>query len=356
MQILITGGAGFIGSHLTQKLLAAGHHVTAIDNLSTGNRENVARFAHDDGYRFSRGNICDSPLLPALVLECDFVYHLAAGLGVRLIVEKPAHCIETNFHGTERIVRLAHDLGKRVLITSTSEVYGKTTKPCQEDDDIVLGNTGSLRWSYACSKALNEFLGMSYARHEGLPLIVTRLFNTIGPLQSDRYGMVVPRFVRAALENKPLLIYGDGQQTRCFCDVSDVTDALMVLALSPAAIGEVFNVGSDREITIDALADLVIELTESRSEKRYVSFEEVYGANFEETRHRVPDLSKIRRTVGYEPKVHLEESLVRIVNHFRQCDSGHRAFRGNGSRQAPKPAAAPHPGPGGDWEPTATAI
>jgi UDP-glucose 4-epimerase len=330
MHALITGGAGFIGRHLTERLLDAGHQVTAIDNFSTGRRANTATFQGNDNYRLVVGNVCDSELLPSLVLDADFVFHLAASLGVRLIVERPTRCMENNLHGTERILRLASDLGKPVLIASTSEVYGKSSKPCQEDQDLVFGNTGSLRWSYACCKALNEFLGISYSRHHGLPLIVVRLFNTIGPFQSAHYGMVVPRFVRAALANKPLEIYGDGQQSRCFCDVSDVTDALIALAQSDRARGEVFNVGSDHEISVNELADLVIELTGSQSERRFVPFETVYGRNFEETRRRVPDLTKIREAIGYRPRVLLEDSIMRIVRQMELDPSErfHESSRG----------------------------
>lgn len=313
MHALITGGAGFIGRHLTQRLLESGHQVTAIDNFSTGSRTNIAAFEGVEGYRLVVGNICESEVLPSLVLEADYVFHLAASLGVRLIVEKPIRCMENNLHGTERILQLANDLGKPILIASTSEVYGKSSTPCQEDQNMVMGSTESLRWSYACSKALNEFLGLSYARHYGLPLVVVRLFNTIGPFQSAQYGMVVPRFVRAALTGRPLEVYGDGQQSRCFCDVSDVIDGLLGLAASEEARGQVFNVGSDREITVNDLADLVIELTGSRSEKVFVPFERVYGPNFEETRRRVPNLTKIRQTIGYEPQITLEETIMSIA-------------------------------------------
>jgi UDP-glucose 4-epimerase len=313
MRALITGGAGFIGRHLSERLLNAGHQVTAIDNFSTGSRANIAAFRDAENYRLVVGNICESELLPSLVLESDFVFHLAASLGVRLIVERPTRCMENNLRGTERVLQLAHDLGKPVLIASTSEVYGKSSTACQEDQNLVFGNTRSLRWSYACSKALNEFMGIAYSRHQGLPLVIARLFNTVGPFQSAQYGMVVPRFVRAALANEPLEVYGDGQQSRCFCDVRDVTDALIALAQTERARGEVFNVGSDIEITVDELADRVIELTNSRSSKVYVPFETVYGRHFEETRRRVPDLTKIRQAIGYEPRVTLDETIIRIV-------------------------------------------
>lgn len=325
MHALITGGAGFIGRHLTKRLLNAGHQVTAIDNFSTGSRSNIAEFQEHQNYRLVVGNICESELLPSLVMDSDYVFHLAAALGVRLIVERPTRCMEINLHGTERILGLASDVGKPVLIASTSEVYGKSCVPCQEDQDLVLGNTTSLRWSYACSKALNEFMGIAYARHHGLPLTVVRLFNTVGPFQSAQYGMVVPRFVRAALENKPLEIYGDGEQSRCFGDVSDVTEAIVALAHEKYAQGEVFNLGSDNEITINQLADLVIKLTGSLSEKRFVPFEDVYGPHFEETRRRIPNLTKIRQTLGYQPKVTLDETIKRIIGHMK-LDSKQRTI------------------------------
>jgi UDP-glucose 4-epimerase len=321
MHVLITGGAGFIGGHLTEKLLRAGHAVTAVDNLATGSRRNIEQFLSNRNYRFVCDNIRHCEFLPLLVREADCIVHLAAAVGVRLIVEKPVDAIETNIHGTEVILALANKLGRKILIASTSEVYGKSEKiPFNEDDDTVIGLTRYGRWSYACSKAIDEFLAFAYHQEHGLPVIVVRLFNTVGPRQTGRYGMVLPRFVQAALEGRPLEVHGTGKQTRCFCDVSDVTDALAALLTEPKAVGECFNVGNDREISIADTADLVIRQLGSKSVKKLIPYEEAFGRPFEDMMRRVPDISKIRRTIGYSPKITLEETIQRIADHIRRSE------------------------------------
>jgi UDP-glucose 4-epimerase len=260
MHVLITGGAGFIGSHLAEKYLAAGHKVTVIDDLSTGSVDNIASVQDHPDFEFVCDSVRNSSTMHLLVEKCDIVFHLAAAVGVQLIVDEPVHTIETNIHGTEVVLSVANKFRKKVLIASTSEVYGKSEAiPFNEDDDTVLGSTRFSRWSYACSKAIDEFLALAYHQQYGLPVVVVRLFNTVGPRQTGRYGMVIPRFVQWALANKPIQIYGDGRQTRCFCCVHDVTDGLMNLMDCPDATGRVFNLGADEEIAIEALADRVID-------------------------------------------------------------------------------------------------
>jgi UDP-glucose 4-epimerase len=317
MHVLVTGGAGFIGGHLTARLLADGHSVTALDNLSTGSRRNIAPFADNPRFRFVNDDIRRSEYLPLLVRECDCIVHLAAAVGVRLIVERPVDSIETNIHGTEVILALANKLGRKTLIASTSEVYGKSEKiPFNENDDTVIGLTRYGRWSYACSKAIDEFLAFAYHQEHGLPVIVVRLFNTVGPGQTGRYGMVLPRFVQSALAGEPLQVHGDGRQSRCFCDVSDVVDALTRLLSAPAAVGECFNVGNDREITIGDLADLVIRRVGSRSTLQLIPYEQAFGRPFEDMLRRVPDIGKISRAIGYAPKFTLEQTIDRIAEHM----------------------------------------
>jgi len=314
MHVLITGGAGFIGSHLTERLLRDGHSVSAVDDLSTGSLANVKPFLGRPDYRFVRDNIRSCEFLPQMVSDCDAVVHLAAAVGVRLIVEQPVRSIETNIHGTEVILALAGKLGRKILIASTSEVYGKSEKfPFNEDDDTVMGLTRYSRWSYACSKAIDEFLGFAYHQEFGTPVVVVRLFNTIGPRQRGRYGMVAPRFVKAAMAGEPLTVYGDGNQSRCFCDVADVAEGLYGLLQSPGAVGECFNVGNSREITIADFARLVIRTLGSKSQLKFVPYEEIYGKSFEDMTRRVPDTTKIKRVVGFEPKITLEETIQRIA-------------------------------------------
>ncbi len=317
---LITGGMGFVGSHLAEALLTRGHYVTVVDDLSTGRFENIAHLTSHPLFRFAIENIMNETVMDRLVSECDVVVHLAAAVGVQLIVDKPTHTIETNVLGTHAILRMANRYRKRTLIASTSEVYGKGAKfPFQEEDDVVLGPTIKARWAYACSKMLDEFLALAYWREQQLPTVIFRLFNTVGPRQSGRYGMVIPRFVGQALRGDPITVYGDGTQTRTFCDVADVVRAIIGLAEHPDAVGQVFNIGSTREIAIRDLAALVKEELQSPSEIVFVPYEEAYGPGFEDMQRRVPDISKIRRLLGWEPEIPLEETIHRVARHMQRA-------------------------------------
>jgi UDP-glucose 4-epimerase len=319
MKALITGGAGFIGSHLAEALIAQGHDVTVIDDLSTGQVKNLAAVAASPRLRTHWASIVEEERLPEFVDESDVVYHLAAAVGVRLILERPVETIETNILGTDRVLRCAAKGGKRVVIASTSEVYGKNENaPFKEDDDCVLGPTVKSRWSYACSKAIDEFLALAYVRSAGLPAVVVRYFNTIGPRQVGRYGMVVPRFVRQALKGEPITVYGDGEQSRSFTDVSDTVRATMALAMSAAAIGSVFNIGNGHEITVNDLAARVKTLTASTSPIVHVPYEQAYEQGFEDTRRRVPDISKLRATIDFTPEFDLDSSLRKVIAYYRQ--------------------------------------
>jgi UDP-glucose 4-epimerase len=318
MKALITGGAGFVGSHLTERLLERGDEVFVIDDLSTGSIENIEPFKGQPRFHYTIETIMNAPVLAELVDRVDVVFHLAAAVGVRLIVESPVNTIETNVHGTEKILALANKKRKKVVLTSTSEVYGKAdTVPFREDGDLVMGPTSKGRWSYACSKAIDEFLALAYHKEKRLPVVVVRLFNTVGPRQTGRYGMVIPNFVKQALLGHPLTVFGDGTQTRCFTDVRDVVGQLVALAEAPAAVGEVFNVGNDREeVTILELAKRVKARTGSASEVVLVPYGKAYEEGFEDMQRRVPDLSKLRALTGYEPKVSLDEILDRVVAYF----------------------------------------
>jgi UDP-glucose 4-epimerase len=319
MKALITGGAGFIGSHLAEALIAQGHDVTVIDDLSTGQVKNLAAVAASPRLRTHWASIVEEERLPEFVDESDVVYHLAAAVGVRLILERPVETIETNILGTDRVLRCAAKGGKRVVIASTSEVYGKNENaPFKEDDDCVLGPTVKSRWSYACSKAIDEFLALAYVRSAGLPAVVVRYFNTIGPRQVGRYGMVVPRFVRQALKGEPITVYGDGEQSRSFTDVSDTVRATMALSMSAAAIGSVFNIGNGHEITVNDLAARVKTLTASTSPIVHVPYEQAYEQGFEDTRRRVPDISKLRATIDFTPEFDLDSSLRKVIAYYRQ--------------------------------------
>ncbi len=319
MKILVTGGAGFIGSHLCERLLEDGCEVVVIDDLSTGRIANIQPIADNSKYRFVKGTVRDAELIGTLVEDCDQIYHLAAAVGVQLIVDRPVHTIETNIHGTEVVLEAANKFKKKVLLASTSEVYGKNEKvPFCEDDDTVLGSTKFSRWSYACSKAIDEFLGFAYYTQYELDVVITRLFNTIGPRQVGHYGMVVPRFVQRALKDEDLLIYGNGRQSRCFACVGDVVNGLIGLMNCGQASGKVYNVGSDEEITIERLADLIIKKTGSRSKKRFISYEEAFGRNFDDMIRRVPNLERIKEATGYEPKMDLEQTLEIIINYFKE--------------------------------------
>lgn len=307
---LITGGAGFIGSHLAEALLMDGHRVRVIDNLSTGSLENIAHLRAHPQFAFARACITNTTVLDRLASEADVIVHLAAAVGVQLIVERPVHTIETNVMGTEAVLKAALRYGCHTLIASTSEVYGKGCKlPFSEDDDVILGATSRSRWAYAASKMVDEFLGLAYQREFGLPVVVVRLFNTVGPRQTGRYGMVVPRFVGQALRGEPLTVYGDGTQSRCFCDVRDVVAALIGLTQHPDAAGRVYNVGSTEEITIRALAERIIMLTGSASSIRSVPYSEAYAPGFEDMQRRVPDISRIQALLGWRPCYTLDEIL-----------------------------------------------
>ncbi len=314
---LITGGMGFVGSHLAEVLLARGHYVTVVDDLSTGRFENIAHLTSHPLFRFAIENIMNETVMDRLVSECDIVVHLAAAVGVQLIVEKPTHTIETNVLGTHAVLRMANRYRKRTLIASTSEVYGKGARfPFHEDDDVVLGPTVKSRWAYACSKMLDEFLALAYWREQGLPTVVFRLFNTVGPRQTGRYGMVIPRFVAQALRGEPITVYGDGTQSRTFCDVADVVRAIIGLAEHPEAVGQVFNIGNTREITIRELAELIKQELNSPSEIVYIPYEEAYGPGFEDMHRRVPDISKIQKLLNWHPEISLEETIRRVARHL----------------------------------------
>lgn len=318
MRALVTGGAGFIGSHLTEALLAAGHDVAVIDDLSTGCAENLATVCALPRLSTYWGSVLDDERLEHLVERADIVYHLAAAVGVRLILERPVETIETNILGTDRILRAAKKGRKRVVIASTSEVYGKNDRvPLREEDDGVLGPTMRSRWSYACSKAIDEFLGLAYFRAFDVPVVILRYFNTIGPRQSGQYGMVVPRFVQQALAGEPISVYDDGRQTRSFTDVSDTVAATLEASLHAKAPGEVFNVGNGREMTILELARLVKDLTGSASPIVHVPYEAAYESGFEDPRRRVPDVSKLRRLLGFEAKVDIVTSLEKVIAFYR---------------------------------------
>jgi UDP-glucose 4-epimerase len=319
MRALVTGGAGFIGSHLTEALLRAGEEVVVLDDLSTGRLENLRAVEGDGRLSVTIGSVTDQGVVEKLVRECDLVLHLAAAVGVRLILERPVETIETNIAGASIVLRAAAGRGVPVVLASTSEVYGKSDRvPLSEDDDRVLGPTTKSRWSYACAKAIDEFLGLAYGREHGLPVVIVRYFNTVGPRQTGRYGMVVPRFVRQALDGEPLTVYGDGRQSRCFTDVEDAVRATLALVGTPAAIGEVVNIGTPHEVTIGELAERVRALAGSRSPIAHVPYDEAYQPGFEDLRRRVPDLRKVERLTGYRPRVSLDETLLRVIRHLRE--------------------------------------
>jgi UDP-glucose 4-epimerase len=302
MNALITGGAGFIGSHLAEKLMAMGHNVDVIDDLSTGNIRNLAGCQGKAEFRFIHGSVMDEGLMHILIDRNDIVYHLAAAVGVSLIVKQPVRTIETNIKGTEVVLEIAKKFRKRVLLASSSEVYGKSEKvPFNENDDCVFGSTSFSRWSYACSKAIDEFLGLAYHRQFGLPVLILRFFNTVGERQTGQYGMVIPRFVKAALLGEPIQVYGDGKQTRCFAYVKDVVNGMIALTEDAGSYGHVYNIGSTEEVSIEDLARRIKELTGSNSEIRFVPYEEAYSHSFDDLRRRVPSLDKIQKRVGYRP-------------------------------------------------------
>jgi len=314
MKALVTGGAGFIGSHLAERLLDRGDEVIALDNLSTGSLKNLASVLHHPKMQFVQDDVRNVHTVHLLVDQCDVIFHLAAAVGVQLIVDQPVHTISTNIHGTEVVLDVANKFRKPILLASTSEVYGKSDKiPFREDDDTVLGATRFSRWSYACSKAIDEFLGLAYHQQYGLPVVVARFFNTVGPRQTGQYGMVIPRFVDAALKNEPLVIFGTGKQSRCFGYVGDVVRAVLDLMACEQAFGHVYNIGATEEINIEALADKIIRMTESRSEKRFISYEQAYGRPFDDMMRRMPSLDRIRQAIGYKPGTTLDQILKEII-------------------------------------------
>jgi len=318
MRVLITGGAGFIGSHLTEAYLERGDEVLCLDDLSTGRLENLDTVKAHPRFRFERGSVHDQTLVEKAVDRSDVVIHLAAAVGVRLIVESPVRTIETNVHGTEVILAAASRQKRKVLIASTSEVYGLSREiPFREDGNLVLGATNKGRWSYACSKAIDEFLALAYWREQSLPTVVVRLFNTVGPRQLGQYGMVIPTFVRQALAGEPIAVHGDGDQTRCFAHVLDVVDALIKLVDTPEAVGEVFNIGSDHEVSISELAQLVKNLSQSQSPIVRIPYTEAYGGGFEDMPRRVPDITKVGRLIGFQPTRSLEQILESVIAHQR---------------------------------------
>ncbi|HTH01709.1 MAG TPA: GDP-mannose 4,6-dehydratase [Vicinamibacterales bacterium] len=319
MRVLITGGAGFVGSHLAEALLDRGDEVFIIDNLSTGSIDNVVHLKQNPRFHYTIDSVSNEPVVAELVDRCDIVVHLAAAVGVKLIVEQPVHTIETNVHGTEVILKHANKKKKLVLIASTSEVYGKSTDvPFREDADLVLGPTTKHRWAYACSKLIDEFLALAYWKERKLPVIVVRLFNTVGPRQTGQYGMVIPNFVRQALAGQPITVFGDGTQSRSFTYVGDVVRAMVALIEEPRAVGQVFNIGNGNEVTIRELAEKVKKMTGSCSQIVTVPYDQAYEAGFEDMPRRLPDIGRIQSLVGYQPTVDLDETLTRIIEHFRQ--------------------------------------
>jgi UDP-glucose 4-epimerase len=317
LRILITGGAGFIGSHLSDAYIERGDEVFIIDDLSTGRMDNIQRLKGHERFHYTIDTIENRPLLAELVDRCEVIFHLAAAVGVKLIVESPVRTIETNVRGTEIVLNLANKKKKKVLIASTSEVYGLSEQvPFREDGNLVMGATTKGRWSYACSKAIDEFLALAYWREKKLPTIVVRLFNTVGPRQTGQYGMVIPNFVKQALAGRPITVYGDGNQTRCFGYVGDVVQALVRLMDAPEAVGNVFNIGSSEEISILQLAERIKELTESSSEIVFVPYSEAYEEGFEDMPRRVPSVDKLDALIGYKPKTTLDEILRSVVDFY----------------------------------------
>jgi len=317
MKILITGGAGFIGSHLAEKLLMEGNQVHIIDNLSTGRLENIEAFKDHPKFSYTIGTILNRELMDKLMTKCDQVYHLAAAVGVKYIIENPLLSLKTNIVGTDNVLELANKYKVKVLITSTSEIYGKSEKvPFGENDDRLLGSTQISRWGYSCSKAIDEFMALAFFREKKLPVVIVRCFNTVGPRQTGQYGMVVPKFIKAALLDHPIVIYGNGKQSRCFADVSDVVDAFLKLMNSKNCEGEVFNVGTTESISIEDLALKVKTMCASKSKIEYMSYEDAFEEGFEDMMHRMPDLSKIKEFIGYEPQYKLDDIITRMIEYY----------------------------------------
>jgi len=316
---LITGGAGFIGSHLAERLLAKGDEVFVIDDLSTGSRENIRHLEENEKFHFVEGSILNGAILEELVCKCDAVCHLAAAVGVKLIIDEPIRSINTNVYGTETVFKIAAKYKRKILLASTSEVYGKNNKEkLSETDDRILGQTNISRWSYACTKALDEFLANAYFKKEGLPVIITRFFNICGPRQTGKYGMVVPRFIKSALEGGPITVYGDGTQTRSFTYVDDAVEGLLLLLQSPKAVGEIFNLGSDNGINILNLAKRIKEILKSDSVIDFIPYEKAYEKDFEDMKYRIPDISKICDWVGYSPQVKIDDIIKKIAVYYME--------------------------------------
>lgn len=319
MKILITGGAGFIGSHLAEKLLEEGHEISVIDNLSTGKYSNIIHLVRNSNFSYTIDSILNRDILKKLIKDCDQIYHMAAAVGVKYIIDNPLLSLQTNIGGTENVLEFANKFKKKVLIASTSEIYGKSDNiPFKEEDDRLLGSTHISRWSYSSAKAIDEFLALAYYREKKLPVIIVRCFNTVGPRQTGQYGMVIPKFVRNALLNHPITIFGDGNQSRCFCDVDDVTNGMIQMMNNKKAEGEIFNIGSDKSITITELAKKIKAMTHSRSKIDYVKYEDAYEEGFEDMIHRKPDLTKIKKLIDFNPKYNLDKILERIIAYFEK--------------------------------------
>jgi nucleoside-diphosphate-sugar epimerase len=325
MKVLITGGAGFIGSHLAERLIADGASVIALDDLSTGAMANIEHLIGQPGFVHRVGSVIDEPLVAELVDRCDVTVHLAAAVGVRLIVERPVHTIETNVHGTEVVLNAVARKQKTVVIASTSEVYGKSAKtPFREDSDLVLGPTQHSRWAYACSKALDEWLALAYSREKGVPVVIVRFFNTVGPRQTGRYGMVLPRFAAQAVANEAITVFGSGEQTRCFSHVHDAVEAVVRLIAHPGAAGQVYNVGGTEEVSMNQLAERVRAAAGSQSDIVHIPYSEAYAEGFEDMPRRVPDTSKLKRTIGFEPLTSLDEIIHDVIEDVRAGAGSHR--------------------------------
>jgi len=319
MKILITGGAGFVGSHLADKLIGEGHEITVIDDLSTGRYANVEHLEGNENFRLIIDTVLNEKLMEELIRDSDRVFHMASAVGVRLIMEQPVKTIETIFHGTDVVLKFCSRYRKRVLIPSTSEVYGKgVSVPFKEEDDLLTGSTDKHRWAYACAKTLDEFLALAHWKETRLSVVVVRLFNTVGPRQTGQYGMVVPNFIKAAINNQPITVHGDGNQQRCFGHVYDIVEGLTKAIETPECFGQVINFGNDEEISIKGLAEKAIAMTGSTSEIKYLSYDEVYGEGFEDMQRRVPSLEKAKRLVGYQPTRTLEDIINDVANQFRE--------------------------------------
>jgi len=319
MKILITGGAGFIGSHLAEKLLKEGHQISVIDNLSTGKYSNIIHLIKKSDFTYKIDSILNREVMEEMIKEADQIYHLAAAVGVKYIIDNPLLSLKTNVVGTENVLEFANKYKKKVLIASTSEIYGKSDNiPFKEEDDRLLGSTHISRWSYSSSKAIDEFLALAYYREKKLPVVIVRCFNTVGPRQTGQYGMVIPKFVHNALLNHPITIFGDGKQSRCFCDVDDVTDGMIKLMNTKKAEGEIYNIGNDKSISIEELAQMIKKMTKSRSKIEYIAYEDAFEEGFEDMRHRKPDLTKINKLIGFKPKYELDKILERTIAYFKE--------------------------------------